>query len=316
MGYPAILEAFAHDLITNRGKSEKTAKAYLGDLMLFFRYVETGRNNVSMHELSDSYMQETVTIEWLKTIKPEHVHKFLHYCRSARQNASVTSARKAAAIKTFFSFLKKAGYIKQNVASEIETPRTTRTLPVYLDTVEAKQLLATIPDSAFPERDRCITAFFLYLGLRVSELVMLDIDSIDGDVVRIRGTGRKEREVVLNKACMTALKRYLERERMELSDSEQPEKALFLSREKRRISARTVQRIVKKAAQSCGIPTQNVTPHILRHTFAARFHNAGVSIHALQRMLGHASIATTQIYAHVDNREIRKAMTDVGELYE
>lgn len=234
MKYPAILEEFYSYFTTIQGKSERTAKAYLQDLMLFFRYVETGKRNVKMNELSDSYLQEVVTIKWIKEIKAENIRRFMYYCQTVRGNSATTRARKAASIKAFFAFLKKDGHIKHNIAAEVETPKLSKSLPVYLNVEEAKRILKGNDNFKFFYRNQCILTFLLHLGLRVSELVSLNMDSIDGDIVRIKGKGNKEREIVLNQECLTALNLYIKHERNFLAEKAEPgiNKALFLSREK------------------------------------------------------------------------------------
>lgn len=318
MKYPAILEEFYAYLTTIQGKSERTAKAYLQDLMLFFRYVEAERKNVTINELPDTYIRKVVTLKWIKEIKIENIRRFMYYCQTARRNSPITRARKVASIKAFFSFLKMDGHIRQNIATEIETPKLSKTLPVYLNVDEAKRILKCNHDFKFPYRNRCILTFLLHLGLRVSELISLNIDSIDGDIVRIKGKGNKEREIVLNQECLTALNLYIKHERNFLAEKAEPgvKKALFLSREKKRLSVRMVQRIVKKATASSEIQFKTITPHKLRHTFATQLHNAGISIRTLQHILGHASIATTQIYTHVSNKEIRDAMIVSNHIYQ
>lgn len=311
MKYPAILEDFFAYLIAIQGKSERTAKAYGYDLMLFFKYIETGRVNKTMDEITDAHLCQIVTIAWIKKIKLENLRRYMYYCQTARGNSAMTRARKVASIKAFYAFLKKNGYIKHNIASDLEAPKLNHALPVYLTVDEANQLLKGNDQFQFFYRNQCILIFLLHLGLRVSELTSLNMDSIDHDVLRVIGKGNKEREVVLNQVCLDALQMYINKERTVLVQSHSnrmESKALFLSRQRKRLSVRMVQRIVKQTTELNGVHHKHVTPHKLRHSFATQIHNKGVSIRTLQHILGHASIATTQIYTHVSNQEIRKAM--------
>lgn len=308
--YPPILEEFYTYLTTIQGKSERTAKAYLYDLMLLFRYIETGKGNKTMDDLSDAYMSEIVTLKWIKDIKLENLRRFMYYCQTSRGNSPITRARKVASIKAFFAYLKKDGKIRHNIANELETPKLEKSLPIYLSVDEAKRLLKGNQEFQFYYRNQCILVFLLHLGLRVSELVSLNMDSFEGDVLRVKGKGNKEREIFLNQECLNALNNYIEMERKKLIDKAEDEAkmALFLSREKKRLSVRMVQRIVKNVAKLNGIDSKKITPHKLRHTFATQMHSKKISIRTLQHILGHASIATTQIYTHVSNQEVREAM--------
>ena len=215
-------------------------------------------------------------------------------------------------IKTFFNYLTaKANLLEINPAQNLEAPKLGKRIPKYLTLDESKKLLEVTEqdDNRNPERDYAIITIFLNCGIRLSELVNINIQDIsfEEEKMNVIGKGNKERTIYLNNACIKAIKEYLAVRPNDLNNPEN-KKPLFLSERKNRISQRTVQVIVKKELQKAGLDTNKYSVHKLRHTAATLMYQNGVDIRALQELLGHESISTTEIYTHVDNSQIREAV--------
>ena len=232
------------------------------------------------------------------------------------KSKSATRARKASTIRVFFSYLsQKANLIEINPAQNLETPKSDKRLPKYLNLEESKKLLEASSDEENRnyQRDYAITTLFLNCGLRLSELVGINIQDIDFSEAKLNviGKGNKERTIYLNKSCLKALSDYLFiRPQVGIkADKLNSEKALFLSERKERISRRTVQHIINVELQKAGLDSRKFSVHKLRHTAATLMYQYGnVDIRALQELLGHESISTTEIYTHVDNTQVRNAV--------
>ena len=206
--------------------------------------------------------------------------------------------------------------IDNNPAQNLETPKLDKRLPKYLSLDDSKKLLTvTVNDESDEnkERDYAIITLFLNCGLRLSELIGINLQDINFDDYKLTviGKGNKERTIYLNKACINAIKDYIKVRPTEgvKNDSKASNKALFLSKRRERISNRTVQYIVEKELRKAGLDTSKYTPHKLRHTAATLMYQYGeVDIRALQEILGHKSISTTEIYTHVSNEQARDAI--------
>ena len=204
-------------------------------------------------------------------------------------------------MKSYFAYKVARGELKSNPAAGLKAPKREKRLPVYLNLDESRELLSEIAGK-YAVRDKAILTLFLNCGLRLSELVGIDRSDIRGDTLQVIGKGNKERTIYLNKACLSALNGYLDTR----TDTE---KALFLSERKQRISNRTVQSLVKKHIGKAGLDTGKYSTHKLRHTAATLMYKHGhVDIRALQAILGHESISTTEIYTHVDDEQLRTAV--------
>ena len=214
------------------------------------------------------------------------------------------NARKIAAIRSFFKYLTvKAKLLEENPVQDLDSPKIPKTLPHYLTLEESKRLLSVV-DGKNKERDYCILCIFLNCGLRISELVGLNLQDDHGDSLRILGKGSKERVVYLNNACREALDRYLA-VRSEIAPPRTT--AMFLSNRRTRISCDSVQVMVKKNLTRAGLDASQYSTHKLRHTAATLMLQNGVDVRTLQEVLGHEHLNTTQIYTHVDNDQLRTA---------
>lgn len=205
--------------------------------------------------------------------------------------------------------------LENNPAQDLETPKLDKRLPRYLNLDESKRLLSVVAneDNRNKERDTAILKLFLNCGMRLSELVGINIRDIDFSECKLNviGKGNKERTLYLNESCVKAIKDYLNvRPKQGIKpDKLNSDKALFLSERKERISKRTVQHIVEKELKIAGLDTSKFSTHKLRHTAATLMYQYGnVDIRALQVLLGHESISTTEIYTHVNNEQVRDAI--------
>ena len=241
---------------------------------------------------------------------------FLSFMALNLKAKAATRARKISTIRIFFSYLsQKAKIIDNNPAQNIETPKKEKRMPRYLTLDDSKKLLNVTMDEndENKERDYAIITIFLNCGLRLSELVGINISDINFDDYKLNviGKGNKERTIYLNKACVNAIRAYLDvRPKVAIKvDDKNSQKALFLSKRHERISNRTVQYIVDKELRKAGLDTSKYSTNKLRHTAATLMYQYGnVDIRALQELLGHESIATTEIYTHVNNQQARNAV--------
>ena len=262
---------------------------------------------------------EDMKIDTIKKITLNDIHAFLAYLTNTYHSKASTRARKASSIRIFFQYLSQKAddiyKIQNNPAQNLETPKLDKRLPKYLSLDDSKKLLdvSSNEDNRNCERDHAILTLFLNCGLRLSELVGINLQDINFEDCKLNviGKGNKERTIYLNKACMKAIADYLEIRPKEgvKKDKKLSDKALFLSERKERIGRRTVQYIVDKELSLAGLDTKRYSVHKLRHTAATLMYQYGnVDIRALQVLLGHESISTTEIYTHVDNEQVRNAV--------
>ena len=260
-----------------------------------------------------------LTMDTIQKIKIDDIHAFLGYLTATFHSKPATRARKISTIRIFFHYLCQDASsdfkLDHNPALNLKTPKKDKRLPKYLSLDDSRKLLdvAYNEDNRNAERDFTIITLFLNCGMRLSELVGINIKDIDFEECKLNviGKGNKERTIYLNKACMKALSEYLPiRNSINVKhDNKYSEKALFLSERRERISNRTVQYIVDKELMHAGLDTGKYSVHKLRHTAATLMYQYGeVDIRALQELLGHESIATTEIYTHVSNDQVRNAV--------
>ena len=220
--------------------------------------------------------------------------------------APATIARRLASLRSFFRFGQREGWTRTNPARPLRSPRRGRTLPHVLSSEDIGRLLLAPPaGDSLGLRDRAILELMYAAGLRLAEVVSLDATGLDlgEQLVRVRGKGNKERMVVIGRPAAQALQRYLRQGRSELARA--GEAALFVNRDGRRLSGRSVQKIVRKHALMAGLD-QRVFPHLLRHSFATHLLDGGAELRVVQELLGHASAGTTQIYTHVTEEQQRR----------
>ena len=310
---PVFLVDYLNYLETIKGKSKNTIRAYSYDLRLFFRFIKVHKKIVSvdMSDLSefDNIIINDISPDILGDITLSDLYSFLSFVNRYRTNSSYARAWKVASLKSFFNYTSnKAKLISVNPARELESPKILKKLPKYLNVDESKQLLSCIlnQNSKYKIRDFAILTLFLNCGMRLSELVGINLDDIRNNTISVTGKGGKERIIYLNSACIEALNNYL---KVRPIDSAKDKKALFLSERKTRISKNTVQFVVKKYIQQSGLDPKKYSTHKLRHTAATLMYKHGkVDVRALQKILGHETLATTQIYTHLDNQQLQDAL--------
>ena len=315
---PDFLNAFLDYSITILNKSPNSVKEYNYDLSTFLKFIKL-HFNLTKEEDFKNINIEDMTIDPIKKITLNDIHAFLAYLTNTYHSKAATRARKASSIRIFFQYLSQKAddiyKIQNNPAQNLETPKLDKRLPKYLSLDDSKKLLdvSSNEDNRNCERDHAILTLFLNCGLRLSELVGINLQDINFEDCKLNviGKGNKERTIYLNKACMKAIADYLEVRPKEgvKKDKKLSDKALFLSERKERIGRRTVQYIVDKELSLAGLDTKRYSVHKLRHTAATLMYQYGnVDIRALQVLLGHESISTTEIYTHVDNEQVRNAV--------
>lgn len=309
---PEFLNSFLDYSITILNKSPNSIKEYNYDLANFLKFIKieyklTDEKDYSKIDIAD------LDIDVIKKITLEDIHKYISYMATELRSKPATRARKVSTIRVFFKYLAvKANLIDVNPAQNLETPKLGKRIPKYLSLDESKKLLevAGSEENRNAERDYAIITLFLNCGMRLSELVNINIKDItfSESKLNVIGKGNKERTIYLNKACIFAINEYLlvrPKEGIKYDSKD----ALFLSERRERISNRTVQLIVKKELLKAGLDINKYSVHKLRHTAATLMYQYGnVDIRALQELLGHESISTTEIYTHVDNSQIRNAV--------
>lgn len=305
---PEVLRDFLTYCESIRGKSSRSVEEYYHDLSTFFKYIKLQRKLTDTNDFNEIKIDD-VDINLLKSVTLQDFHSFLVYCKNERNNGSAARARKASTLRIFFKYLHShLGVLDSNPASLLETPNLKKSLPRYLTLDESIKLLSSV-DGPNKERDYCILTLFLNCGMRLSELCGINLTDISADgALRLLGKGNKERIVYLNKACIDALNSYLRvRPREGIPPSQA--NALFISRNKRRLSNKTVQHLVSTYLEKAGLSGQGFSTHKLRHTAATlMYQEGGVDIRVLKDILGHANLGTTQIYTHVANKQIEDAI--------
>ncbi len=311
---PDYLSGFLLNLKIVRDRADRTEEAYYIDIRTFLRYLKIQHCNVppdtDYHEIKIA----DVPVSYLAKFTLLDAYQYLRWLKDTRDNATATRARKASALKQFYHYLhKKAQLIEQNPLVDLELPRVKNKLPKHLSLEQSLELLRNV-HSKYPERDYCILTLFLNCGMRLSELVGINLGdfSRENRTLRLFGKGSKERIVYVNDACIEAIDAYLKVRGELLSTTQEStnpvQEALFCSRNRKRISRRRVQEIVENSLSAAGLGNLGVTTHKLRHTAATlMYQHGGVDPLVLKEILGHKSIATTEIYTHLSDENLKKA---------
>jgi len=285
-----LIEEFKKYLIGEKDASPNTVSAYLNDLTQFEAFLlETG------HACNNSEIQ----IDQVDRLTLRSFMSRLY----EKSNSGTSMGRKLSTLSSFFKFLCREGYIKTNVAKTIPVPKKINKLPSHLSVDEVFRLLELPKPESFPgTRDRAILEMFYGTGIRVSELVGLSPDDLKLEQrnVKVLGKGKKERILPLGKQSTEILKSYLQFRTKYIKNKkvEPPPSALFLNQRGQSISVRGVRKIISQYIRTNNFP-ENISPHSLRHTFATHMLEAGADLRAIQEMLGHASLSTTQKYTHL-----------------
>lgn len=286
----AWLETFERHLLAECNAAPNTVRAYLADLRQFAEFCSR-RSAAGLD---------------VRKIGQEDVRAFLAWSMRAHRKSS--AARKLSSIKRFFSFLERCGAVLANPASSVLTPKQDKRLPAHLTVDDVFRLLdAVAGDSPAQARDRAIFEVLYSCGLRVSELVGLDWADIDErlEMVRVRGKGGKERIVPIGRKALAALAQYRESLGGLCPQGVRQPQAVFLNRRGTRLTTRSVARLLDDYVRRAGLATK-ISPHALRHSFATHLLNAGADLRAIQELLGHASLSTTQRYTHLDLEHLNR----------
>ena len=306
---PIVIRDFLTYNETIKGKSSRSVEGYYLDLQTFFRYMLTARGMADKNTPFEEIDISPVDIELIKTVTLSDLYSFLVYCKSERGNNPATRARKTSTLKIFFRYLcEQTHQLETNPTLMLDSPKVKQSLPKHLTLEDSLELLNSV-DGANQKRDFCILTLFLNCGLRLAELCSLNVSDIKPDgTMTVTGKGNKDRLVYLNDACMTAVNEYLAVRPSENLPYTQ-KNALFISRNHRRISPKTVQHIVKTYLEKAGLGGQGFSTHKLRHTAATLMYQHGkVDIRVLKDILGHSNLGTTQIYTHVSDSQFKNAI--------
>lgn len=307
---PDILMEFLEYHSTVRGHSDKTVAGYYLDLKILFRFIKRRRHIVPADTPFNEIDISDVDIDFIKSIRIEELYRYQSFSPemsgSNRSLSAASRCRRTSSVKSFYNYLTvKRHLLDFNICQELDMPKRPNLLPRYLEEAECERLLS-VCDGLFALRDYCILMLFMSCGMRVSELVSLNVSDIYDDHLRVVGKGSKERMIYFAQGCREAIDDYLA-----VRDPENivPEdrNALFISRDHRRISVRGVQKMVDKKLLQAGLDASRYSPHKLRHTAATLMLKNGVDTRALQEVLGHSNLNTTQIYTHLDNAALHEA---------
>ena len=300
---PPDVQAFLRYLEYTLRRSPRTVNAYYIDLRIFLRFMVRYLNQISSDVPDDEIPISSIESTFWQTINYADLLEFTNYLKTERNNGRATNCRKVSSIKGLFRYLLKMGKISDDPARDLDLPKPAKSLPKYLSLEESLELLKNI-QSDFYERDYCMLTLFLNCGMRLTELVTINLSDFKDDTVRITGKGNKQRLVYLNPACVDAVKQYLAARSavQNLKDKQ----ALFISkRTGKRLTPRRVEQIVEKQLKAAGLDGYGYSPHKLRHTAATLMYRHGsADMLTLKELLGHEHVSTTEIYTHLDTKKL------------
>ncbi|MFC1781031.1 tyrosine recombinase XerC [Planctomycetota bacterium] len=320
----AIIPQFLDYLKFERRFSEHTAKCYGADLAQFSEYL-CGSSEDQQQENNNPYGEhhggpatavaikvDTNIDQMLMNANTDSVRGYLALLNE-KQYSKSTIARKLATLRSFYKFLVKRNHVSSNPVSAVRTPKQEKKLPRFLEYEEVKRLLETPPVNTWlGARDRAIMETLYSTGIRVSELVGLNMDDIDflGEVIHVRGKGKKERITPIGTSALQTIQHYMEyRNRRAQNNSNFDSKVLFVNKHGRRLSTRSVRRKMDKYLKMAGLDPA-ISPHTLRHSFATHMLNNGADLRSVQELLGHQSLSTTQVYTHLTTTRLKEVYED------
>ncbi len=314
-----IVHQFLDYLKFERRFSEHTAKCYGADLTQFADFLkdssEGGHGDELMPSSDQHAVQATAVVtevdvkidQLLLSAQTDAVRAYLAHLNE-KQYSKATIARKLATLRSFYKFLVKRNYVNSNPVVVVRTPKQEKKLPRYLEYEEVKRLLNTPPINTWlGARDRAILETLYSTGIRVSELVALNMDDIDflGEVIHVRGKGKKERIAPISASALQVIQHYMEfRNKRAQSNGNFDTKVLFVNKHGKRLSTRSVRRKMDKYLKMAGLDP-SISPHTLRHSFATHMLNNGADLRSVQELLGHQSLSTTQIYTHLTTKKLK-----------
>lgn len=318
-----IITKFLDYLKFERRFSEHTAKCYGADLSQFGEFLKGGSDAGGRHDdpislgHHESESQQAVAVatqvkaevdQLLLSAQTDSVRAYMAFLNE-KQYSKATIARKLATLRSFYKFLVKREHLTSNPVVSIRTPKQEKKLPRYLEFEEVKRLLDTPPTNTWlGARDRAILETLYSTGIRVSELVALNMDDIDflGEVVHVRGKGKKERIAPIGSSALQVIQHYMEyRNKRAQSNGNFDSRVLFVNKHGRRLSTRSVRRKMDKYLKMAGLDPA-ISPHTLRHSFATHMLNNGADLRSVQELLGHQSLSTTQVYTHLSTTRLKE----------
>ena len=304
---PDLLMEFLEYHSTIRGHSDRTVIAYYMDLKILFRFLKRRRHLVEPSVPFDEIDITDVDLDFIKATRIEELYRYQSFSPESSTSLSAASrCRRTSSVKSFFHYLCiKRHLIDTDITNELDMPKRKASLPRYLEESECERLLA-VCDDKFMFRDYAILMLFMSCGLRISELVSLNLTDVYEDHVRVLGKGNKERIVYFGEGCREALDDYLMvRDNGRIRPEAQ--NALFISQKNSRFGARGIEQMLQRKLLEAGLDADRFSPHKLRHTAATLMLKNGVDTRALQEVLGHSNLSTTQIYTHIDNAALHEA---------
>ena len=305
---PPLVISYLNYLSGTLNKSQLTVLEYGSDLRLFFRFLMIKKNMVPKDTDFNDIDISGLSNDIICNVKLEDAYAFLAYCRSERKNDSNARTRKSISIKRFYKYLETQNILTgKNMIAFLESPKSKKSLPKYLTLEQSISLLKAV-DGKNKARDFCILTVFLNCGVRLSELININLSDISFDnmSVKILGKGNKERIVYLNDSTAQAIKDYIA---VRPKDGVTDRDALFLSNRKTRISRESVQKTVEKYLDKIGLGGQGYSVHKLRHTAATLMYQySGTDILQIKSLLGHENLSTTEIYTHVYDEQVKTAV--------
>ncbi len=305
---PPLVINYLNYLGGTLNKSQLTVLEYGSDLRMFFRFLKIKKGLVPANTEFDTITVNDIDQDFICSVTLEDAYAFLAYCRSKRNNDSNARARKSVSIKRFYRYLEVQNILKsKNTIAFLESPKNKKSLPKYLTLEQSVALLNAI-DGKNAKRDFCVISLFLNCGLRLSELVNINISDIsfDNKTLRVLGKGNKERIVYLNDTCINALTDYLS---VRPKDGVIDRDALFISNRRTRISRENIQKMVDKYLDKIGLKNQGYSVHKLRHTAATLMYQYGnTDVLQIKALLGHENLSTTEIYTHVYDEQVKNAV--------
>lgn len=301
------IASFLEHLIVEKGFSTNTSTAYRNDLQQFWEFFQEKRSSAIRNGDGPNGAGSTDSA-WIH-VDLDLLNEYIGDLRTRKGYRDTTTARKVASLKSFFTFLSENGIIAEDPTESLSSPHVGRSLPKYLSEEEVFRLLdlASKQGGNEDQRDATIMELLYATGLRVGELVSLNVRDIDlmENNIRCWGKGAKERIVFLYPKAVSELKRYLSRVRPALLGNHKGQTALFVNHRGERLTRQWVWNILKAYGEKAGI-SQRITPHTLRHSFATHLLQNGASLRHVQELLGHSSISTTQVYTHLTDRYLQQ----------
>ena len=306
-----VLEEYENYMLAVLNRSDLTVKNYKGDIVIFFRYMKLDRRLVSKNTDFQDIDVSDIDVKFISSIKTNDIFAYLIWLSREQGLNAASRSRKISSLRSFYKYCcVKKHLFENNPTLELENPKKNNRSPKYLTLEESQALInaAYNAPTESNERDYCIVILFLNCGMRLAELRGINLNDIHGDILTVIGKGNKERTIYLNKSCIEAIDDWL-KVRNKYNIKPEARNALFVSRKGLRLSEDMIQITIKNLIIQSGLDPNTYSVHKLRHTAATLMYKYGhVDLRSLQTILGHASVSTTQIYTHVDDDLLHKAV--------